>query len=145
MRKNYELLAGFLVMFLYLGYVGVAQADTRTSSYRVVNKSSVTSTADTLQRLPASSPGDLLHSVIVGRCGSTNATFSIFNSSAQNANLISPLRVSSQAVAGGAAGSGGCETQYHFDFAITSAITYSNAGNTPATVTILWFNQGDNR
>ena len=147
MKKNYELLAGFAVMFLYLGFVGLfgnpAHADTRTSSYRVVNKSSTTSTRDTLVRVPASSPGDLLASVIVSTCGSANSSFAIYNSSAQSANLIAPIGVSSLTVTGPSGAE--CRNQYHFDFAITSAITYSNLGTLPATVTILWFNQGDNR
>ena len=104
----------------------------------VSDRSSRTTTAESLVRIPNSGPGDVLSSVIVSSCSSTSgASFSVFDSSQQSSGLIARLHVSTSMVAN-VVQEQGCLGQYDFSLRISSAITYTTTNG--ADITILWNN-----
>ena len=104
----------------------------------VRNTSNTVNGDSTFRRLDGSNLGDVLHSVIVGDCATTDGVFSIYDSSAQVSNLVATVSVSSSSN-----DAKGCRHQYEFGVRISSGISYTLS--VPANVTILWtdFNPGD--
>lgn len=100
------------------------------------NRSSRTVTADSLQRLPGSNPGDILSSVMVSSCSSTpGSLFQIYDSSGQDSRQIASLHTSTSPTPTFTVN---CMRQYDFFLTVSSAITYTTTNG--ADVTILWQN-----
>ena len=103
------------------------------------NRSSRTTTADSLTRILGSNPGDTISSVIVSSCSSTiGALFRLFDSSSVSSGQIAALHISSS-FAPGIGEAGACMRQYDFFIRVSSAITYTTTFG--ADVTILWQNE----
>ena len=112
-------------------------AGTAFSERWLSNRSSRTTSAESLVSLPGSNPGDSLSSVIVSSCSATlGAKFRVFDSSAQSSGQIAELHISS---ASGISEVGACTKQYDFFIRVSSGITYTTTFG--ADVTILWQNE----
>ena len=116
--------------FILIFSAGICRADSYES-----DRSSRTTTDETLVRIPGSGPGDVLNRVIVTSCSVTAGDkFSIFNSSGVATSTISlNISLGTGTIIGGNAG---CPADYPFFLRVSSAITYSKQGL--GEVVILW-------
>lgn len=89
-----------------------------------VDMSSNTTSLETTVRIPASGPGDILASVIVGSAAATSGQILLYDNVAGTTNLIANLETDSI-------------RQVEFGVRISSAITYTTSG-AAGSVTILW-------
>ena len=101
----------------------------------VSDRSSRTISADTLQRIPRSGPGDVLTRVLVTSCSATAGdVFRIFDSSGVASSTIAANIQMSTFTLGGLAQD--CVKEYLFLLRVSSAITYTKQG--AGEVVILW-------
>lgn len=107
-----------------------AHADTKVDP--IIWKSSFTATADTTKEIPCSTSlpnaGCRFHGVIVSSAG-VNSTLTVYNSSATANNIIAIIDTN---------GSTMKNQDFIFDVFVSSGLTYTNAGSTPANIVILY-------
>lgn len=124
------------LFYFLLSLVLTSSAFAVTSSYFGVNQSSNTASVETTVRIENSNRGDIIHSVIVGDCGTGPSLFTLYDSSAQASNTLFVADASTTPVGGSITGGGDCRNQYILGILISSGITYSKTGT--SNITILW-------
>ena len=120
-------IAPFMALMLMGSYLGAAQI-TRWQVNRASN--SPAGSNETLVTIPKVLVGDILGSVIVNKCGTQQSNFTLYDSSAQAANVLGVIDTSSSTL------TGGCGRQIEYFIPVSSAITYTKTGG--ADITILW-------
>ena len=128
-------------LLLSLVFVGLAQIASAVNYIEFsTDRTSDTSSADTLKRFIGSGPGDVFTGYHVNRCGGLGSGFTVYDSSAQAANKLFSVDTSSIMAVSTAVG---CEAigVAMFSIPISSGITYSVTGTVPPDVTFFWHNK----
>lgn len=125
MKFKKDLIAPIFGLLLCASYLGAAQI-TRWQ----VNRASNTSSNETTIPLPRVLVGDILGTVIVNKCGTSQSNLTIFDSSGTTSGSLGVIDTSSSSI------TGSCLRQIEYFIPVSSGITYTKTGG--ADITILW-------